>query len=574
MNQVQELEPDVLSEIYDAYRDPVFFAEHCLGHLTWSKQREILRSVRDYEKVAVKACHGVSKTYTAAELAVWFLNCFPESKVITTAPTFTQVKDLLWSEIGRIYRSSRLKLEGDCLTVSISTDHSEHYAKGFSTDQPPRAEGYHAPAILFILDEAKGLPQWMWDSFQGSLTGGFCRMLAISTTDGVNPGEQYEKCFKPDSGWHIIHISALHSPFISGEKFKKVHIPDLARLDVFEYQEVDPADVNIQIATTAWIADCKKKWGEDSVLFKTKVMGEIVDAGADTIIKLSQAMKMFENAKRADFDDTGEIEIGVDVARGGDDDTVFYKRKGLKIIDEKVITSADLPQKAKLVDICDKLELFAEGKRSIRIKIDDSGVGGGVTDIMDSRNYSVVPVNFQQKAKDSNHYANAITEMWYETAGKIDEISCPEDIRLQAELVNRKRLPLDKQGRLVIESKAEYKKRGFRSPDKADAFLLTFYNYRPRQDVWVLQGEDDGVPWHKQIEEDQVLPEDIEQLSTPENAKKYIALLRKHDNDMAKVAEDMGITRDLLRRWITMKREWIQQVGLGGGKAGEDVWVI
>jgi len=100
-------------------------------------------------------------------------------------------------------------------------------------------------------------------------------------------------------------------------------------------------------------------------------------------------------------------------------------------------------------------------------------------------------------------------------------------------------------------------------------------NMGGRQDVWVLQGEDDGTPWHKQVEEEYVFPADIEQLSTPENAKKYLSLLRKHDNDMGAVAKDMGISRDLLRRWITLKRDWIQQVGQGGsGKTGDDVWVI
>ena len=134
---------------------------------------------------------------------------------------------------------------------------------------------------------------------------------------------------------------------------------------------------------------------------------------------------------------------------------------------------------------------------------------------------------------------------------------------------------IDKQGRLVVEPKDEYKKRGFRSPDKADAFLLTFYNYRPRQDVFILQGEDDSVPWHKQVEEEQTFPADIEQLSTPENAKKFLALLRKHDNNMAMVAKDMGVSQDLLRRWLTMKRDWIQQVGAGGtGKAGDDILVL
>jgi len=103
----------VYRTLYEKYKsDPVFFVEHALGHYTWSKQREILTSVRDHKKTAVRACHGSSKTYTAAEIVAWFLNCFDNSKVITTAPTFYQVKDLLWAELNTIYINSNVQLLG------------------------------------------------------------------------------------------------------------------------------------------------------------------------------------------------------------------------------------------------------------------------------------------------------------------------------------------------------------------------------------------------------------------------------------------------------------------------------
>jgi phage terminase large subunit len=151
------------------------------------------------------------------------------------------------------------------------------------------------------------------------------------------------------------------------------------------------------------------------------------------------------------------------------------KRKGLKVIEKKVLTSKQLPEKAKLVYIADEVEKFAEFKKDIRIKVDDTGVGGGVTDILQSHSYNIVPVNFQSEAKEPDKYPNVISEMWFEVGKIIGEISCPEDDRLMTELVNRKSKSLDKKGRRVVESKDEYKERGFRSPDEADAFLLTFY---------------------------------------------------------------------------------------------------
>jgi hypothetical protein len=473
----------VIAELMTEYRhDPCFFVEHALGHYTWSKQREILMSVRDYEKTAVRASHGTSKTFTAAEIAVWFLNCFDNSKVITTAPTFSQIKMLLWSEINATYSKSRIELEGECLTTEIKTDDADHYAIGFSTDKPARAEGWHAPAILFIFDEAKGIPQWLWDSVRGLMTGGLCRWLVISTTDGIQVGEQYHKIFNdPKSEWNKIHIKAKDSPYVTGEKFRSIDIPDLSRPDIFKLKFIDPNDVIIQIATSRYIGDCKKEWGEGSVLYATKVEGEIVDAGADSIIKLSQVNQMFVNWDNPAFNADGAEEGGIDVARGGADDTVFKYRKGMKLIDSKSISTANLPEKAKLVYISEEAKRFFAYKKTIRIKVDDTGVGGGVTDILQNDGYTIVPVNFGGEANDPDKYPNVASEMWFEIGKIIHEIACPQNDRLMTELVNRKSRGLDKKGRRIVESKDDYRARGFRSPDDADAFLLAFYEPQSKE---------------------------------------------------------------------------------------------
>lgn len=480
----------VMTDLMLSYRrDPVFFVEHCLGHLTWGKQREILWSVRDNEKTAVRASHGVSKTYTAAEIAVWFLNCVPNSKVITTAPTYTQMKMLLWSEINKIYATSRIKLEGECLMTEIKTDDADHYAFGFSTDKPARAEGWHAPAMLFIFDEAKGIPNWLWDSTQGLLTGGLCRWLVMSTTDGIQVGEPYHKIFIGEkSEWNRIHISAFDTPYFTSEKFRAIDVPDLSRPDIFRRRLVDPQDIMIQIASPSYAEGCKAKWGEDSVLYQTKVLGEITDASADSIIKLSQVLAMTKNAADPEFKDEGQEEAGVDVARGGTDDTVMYRRKGLRVTDHRVIPSKQLPEKAKLIFIAEEVERFIGHNKKLPIKVDDTGVGGGVTDKLQADGYTVVPINFGGEAKDRDHYPNTASEMWFEVGKIAHEIACDASDRLQAELVNRRQKNLDSRGRRVVESKDEYKARGFRSPDEADGFLLAFYdaNRYGSMNIWRL----------------------------------------------------------------------------------------
>lgn len=490
-----------MAELMHRYReDPVFFVMHALGHHTWSRQREVLQSVRKNLRTAVRASHSVSKTFTAAEAACWFFNCYPESKVISTAPTQRQVKDLLWSEMGRNYRTARIRLEGECTALHVGTKNAEHFALGFSTDQPAKAEGYHAPQLMFIFDESKGIPHHVFNAAEGALTGGFWRWLVISTTDGVNPGEPYWKCFldaRTSRLWNQIHIDAHHSPYVTGEPFQYIEIPDPARPDRFKLREIKPASLQIQLATPEWIKDRKDEWGEESVLYQTKVRGALVENTDGAVIPLSAVYKMFENHDTNAVEPVGAREVGIDVARGGSDDTTMFKRKGLVVQDMRVIHSPDLPAKAKLVWLADRAaEFIGTPDHNVRVKVDDTGVGGGLTDILQDRGYNIIPVNFGQEAVDPDKYPNAISEMWHEVGKLVPEISCPKNERLQAELVNRKTLPLDKRGRRVIESKEAYKKRGFSSPDCADAFLLCFYEpvKGANIDTETINEQNEGMP--------------------------------------------------------------------------------
>lgn len=474
---------EAMIDIFDAYADdPVLFVHHALGHYTWSKQRAILRAVRTHKYTAVRACHGSSKTFTAAELVVWFLNCHFDAKVITTAPTHKQVEEILWAEINKIYTSSRIELIGDCLMTRIRTGDPNSFATGFSTDKPERAEGWHSPNILFIFDEAKGIRPEFWDSVKGLMTGGNCHFLAISTTDGVEIGEPFYNIFTKKNKWNRIHISAFDCPDVTKEPFQYIADEDFESLKV---SEIEAADLPmIQIATKGWIKDCEEEWTKESVLFISKVKGELTDQGVDTVIKLSQVMRMIENAKNPKFDDEGRWELGADVARGGEDDTVYFLRKGLKVVDKLVITSAQLPDTKKsgfladrMVEMMERAKIPRSGKptNDCLIKVDDTGVGGGLTDEMQRRDYEVQPIIFNSDANNKDKYQDCISEMWFEVGAIIQDIACPENERLKAELVNRKSTGTDKKGRRGIEGKKDYKKRGFRSPDFADAFLLAFY---------------------------------------------------------------------------------------------------
>jgi phage terminase large subunit len=168
-----------------------------------------------------------------------------------------------------------------------------------------------------------------------------------------------------------------------------------------------------------------------------------------------------------DIEAEGAIEIGVDVARFGDDLTVMYKRHGVKVIDRREFAGQDTQRTA--MEAWD----LAGHDASVHIKVDDTGVGGGVTDRLNELGAHAIPVNNGGEPHDKDLYTSVGDEMWFEFP--VNEADIPDDPILMQELAGRQ-YDYDTKGRRKIEPKKEFKKRIGRSPDRADALLLCFYN--------------------------------------------------------------------------------------------------
>lgn len=165
----------------------------------------------------------------------------------------------------------------------------------------------------------------------------------------------------------------------------------------------------------------------------------------------------------------GQIEIGCDVARFGDDSTVITKRKGYKVFPQKVY------KKIATTTTAGYCIETAENDKSINIKVDDTGVGGGVTDNLNESKYNVDGVNNNQTPNNPDRYVSAIDEMWFELESIMHLIELPHSEKLKDQLTQR-RYGIDKRGRRFVESKSDYKKRCGESPDLADSLLLAFYH--------------------------------------------------------------------------------------------------
>src|ERR1700730_14792706 len=119
-------------------KDPVRFATHILGANLWQREVEILRSIQHHRRTAIKACHGVGKTFALAHAALWWVVRYHDGIVLTTAPTLRQVETQLWAELHRIavcskfgfpeINATRLKFRGDDnFVLGLSTNRPENF---------------------------------------------------------------------------------------------------------------------------------------------------------------------------------------------------------------------------------------------------------------------------------------------------------------------------------------------------------------------------------------------------------------------------------------------------------------
>lgn len=423
-----------------AKRDPVFFVRRVLGGDPWEKQEEVLVSVRDFRRVAVRACHGVGKTKVAAWVALWFLYCHRNSKVITTAPTWHQVENLLWREIHASHASSRIPLGGKVLQTQIEIG-KQWFALGLSTDKPERFQGFHAENILLIVDEASGVDQRIFEAAEGFLTSPGARLLLIGNPTQL-AGEFYTS-FR-SLLYHKIHISAFDSPNLKAGKVVRPYL-----------------------VTPEWVEEKRIQWGEESPMWHSRVLGEFPEQGDDTLIPLA----WIEAAQRRwNETEPGEsAELGVDVARYGSDSTVIMLRRGDRAEIVKRLHGQDTMQVAGAV--IDALR----STEAETAKVDVVGLGAGVVDRMKEQRYPVQEMNAGEAARDKERFVNRRAEWYWALRERFQsgEIAIPPDDELASQLASLK-YKFDSRGRIQIESKEDMRKRGLPSPDKADALMLAF----------------------------------------------------------------------------------------------------
>lgn len=432
----------------EQYRDrPVEFAGEVLGVELWSKQREILNTLRDHSRVSVRAAHSVGKTFTAAAAALWFLYSRSGSIVVTTAPTARQVRELLWREIRRHHIRAGV-LPGECLTVGLELA-EKHYAIGLSTDEPDRFRGFHARDLLLIIDEASGVGEEIFTAARGILTTVGAKVLLIGNPTATS-GTFYDSHTDKRHLWQPLHVSALGAPAFTGEAVS--------------------SELAAELVTSAWVEEMREDWGEDSPLFRSLVLGEFPDQAESALIALS----WIEGAKERRPEATGRVELAADIARQGACENVVYLRQGSRILHWEAWRSADLMQTAG------RIKALGQEWKAIVYRIDATGMGAGVADRLKEQGLPVEAVWVGERPTDPEKFVLRRDELWWQLREELREgrIGPLSDSRTQAQL-SAIRYGFDSRGRIKVESKDEMSKRGLPSPDRADALALAFFSPAP-----------------------------------------------------------------------------------------------
>jgi hypothetical protein len=419
--------------------DPIWFVENILKNKLWDKEKEILLSIRDNTTTAVRSCHASGKSYTAARIVVWWLLANENSVVITTAPTFRQVKEILWREIRGCVLGKGL-FDPKCVLETAINISSNWFALGLSSDRSDQFQGFHSPHLLVIVDEASGVSPEIYEAIDGLAPE---RTLLIGNPL-KNTGRFADSFRFPNV--KKIHISALQTP------------------NILAGQRVIPG-----LITNEDIEKMKLYYGEDSDVFRVRALGEFPLQDSDSIIgvdEVSQAIQR-EVVPLAQW----EKKMGVDPARFGDDRTVIVIRQMEKVIRKDIFNSLDTMQIAgNVLRIAKEERVHAQN-----INVDEVGIGAGIVDRLREQGWRVNGVNVGTKANDDEHYFNLRAELYADKVKnwlKTGSLTNDED---WYELANIK-YKFDSSGRLQLEKKEDMKKRGLPSPDVADALMLTFAN--------------------------------------------------------------------------------------------------
>jgi len=424
----------------------LFFVEYVLEipHIEkW--QREVLEALDGGEtKISIRSGHGVGKTALCSWLALHFLLFRDDVKVIVTSPSFKQMNDGLIPEVQKWLAKCPDWIAGNVESISdriVRMPNPRNNFISFRTarkENPEALAGVHASHVLIIVDEASGVDEIVYETGQGALsTEGAIAVLIGNPT-------------KP-SGFFYQTQTSLADLWWT----RKVSCMDSSRV------------------SESYIESQRRTYGADSREFAVRVLGEFPESGADAVIP----RQFVESAVDRDIL-IKELPLiwGLDPGRGGDP-SGFISRSDNAILECEELRFDNL---MRIVGwIKSKWDGTPSRRRPEAIYIDSIGLGAGVYDRLDELGLPAIAVNVSESAALAERYMRLRAELWYRARAWFESYN----VTMSSSLPNLKKLieelamveqKIMSSGKVDIESKEQMKRRGVKSPNLADALILTF----------------------------------------------------------------------------------------------------
>jgi len=424
-------------------KDPVRFCAEALCITPQAWQAKALTLIAENDRLAIRSGHGVGKSALLAWLILWFLIARSPAKVPCTAPTGHQLSDILWGEVGKWRRHLREDLRPLIAIKSDRIDNKETPHECFAVartarrEQPEAFQGFHGENLLFIVDEASGVDDAIFEVGEGALsTPGAKAVLAGNPTRAS--GYFYDAFHRDRAAW-----APLHVPCVESDRVAKNYAANMAR-----------------------------RYGADSNIYRVRVLGEFPLSEDDAVIPLAWC----ESAVYRDVAPLEGFRViwGVDVARFGADRTALAKRRGNALLAPvKSWRNKDTMQVVGLLQA--EYDACSDDDRPGEILVDTIGIGAGVFDRLREVGLPARGINVGELPANDARYYRLRDELWWRAREWFEARDCvmPDDPALLAEL-SLPKYSFNSDGKVIVESKADMKKRSVSSPDLADAFCLTF----------------------------------------------------------------------------------------------------
>lgn len=453
----------ILTQIYPRLRNDIYALCELLNYKPTAQQRLVLDAVvraqfgRGKRRIACKSGQGPGKTRLSCVAALWRVLQYADSLVIVTAPTMKQCKETWLAEFRRLIMGANelIKQFVEVTNTKVVINDRPNWGIRLETaTKPENFQGKHEKHLMYVMDEASGVPREIYEVIKGTVTNKDAMVLAIG-----NPNSRdcafFDAFTQHRSLWETITLNAEETP--SSEWFDPQRNLDLAA-----------------------------EFGRESDVYRIRVLGDFPLADPDTVVSIetlercSNSKQLYVCAKLPRWAGTSLAapakQFGLDFARMGSDESVLMRRSGNAIIEWEFYTKQE---PAHVVDRAFALQYSADWRDSDTWYVADAGgLGGGVMHKFYDASTPKNVVEFHNGGKPADPmFADKITEGWFHVAklAKAGEIYIPGDNRLLQQLCTRQ-YAMNKKGQFKLEDKDTYKKRGHDSPDRADALVMAFYD--------------------------------------------------------------------------------------------------